>query len=90
MGIPPERLDDKTARRLRVLKRAAECPEGVPVGDWYERIAVDEQISVPTIYRWLKERQGGKVVSDRAPISVALSVASGPLQVAVKSRTFAP
>ena len=90
VGIAPERLDKKTAKRLRVLKRAAECPEGIPVGEWYARIAADEHVSVPTIYRWLTERKKGKVVSDRAPISVALSFSSGPLEVAVKSRTFAP
>ena len=90
VGIAPERLDKKTAKRLRVLKRAAECPEGIPVGEWYARIAADEHVSVPTIYRWFTERKKGKVVSDRAPISVALSFSSGPLEVAVKSRTFAP
>lgn len=67
VGIAPERLDKKTAKRLRVLKRAAECPEGIPVGEWYARIAADEHVSVPTIYRWLTERKKGKVVSDRAP-----------------------
>lgn len=90
VGIAPERLDKRTAKRLRVLKRAAECPAGIPVGEWYARIAADEHVSVPTIYRWLMERKRGKVVSDRAPLAVALSFSSGPLEVAVKSRTFAP
>ena len=81
VGIAPERLDKKTAKRLRVLKRAAECPEGVPVGEWYARIAADEHVSVPTIYRWLTERKKGKVVSDRAPISVALSFSSGRREI---------
>ena len=90
MSIAPERMDDKTAKRLRVLKRAAECPTGVALGDWYAKISAEESVSIPTIYRWLTEQAKGKVMSDRAPISVALSVASGPLAVAVKSRSFAP
>ena len=90
VGIAPERLDKKTATRLRVLKRASECPSGIALGEWYTHIASAEGISVPTIYRWLAEQEKGKVISDRAPISVALEVDSGPLSIAVKSRSFAP
>jgi hypothetical protein len=90
MRIAPERLDEKTAKRVRVLRRAAECPAAMPLGEWYSRIAADENVSVPTIYRWLAERAKGKVVSDRAPISVAVAVDAGPLKVGVRSRTFAP
>ena len=90
VNITPERLDERTAKRLRVLKRAAECPDGVSVAKWYAGIAAEERVSVPTIYRWLAEQRKGKVVSDRAPLSVAVSFSSGPLEVAVRSRTFSP
>ena len=88
--ISPEMLDERTAKRLRVLKRADERPEGVAVGGWLARVAAEEGVSVPTIYRWIAERRRGKVASDRAPIPVAVSLSSGPLEVSVRSRAFAP
>lgn len=90
VAIEPDRLDDKAAQRLRVLQRAGSKPQGISKGDWYRQIAAEEDISVPTIYRWAKERSRGKVTSDRAPIEVAISAAAGPLKVGVTSRSFAP
>ncbi|MDR2528593.1 MAG: Mu transposase C-terminal domain-containing protein [Synergistaceae bacterium] len=88
--IAPERLDEKTALRFRVLKLAGECPPGVTLGDWYAKIAAEAGVSVPTIYRWLDEKRKGKLTSDRAPVPVALKVESGPLSAVVRSHSFAP
>lgn len=88
--IAPEHLNEKSAKRLRVLRLASECPPDSTTGEWYAEIALREDVSVPTIYRWMAERKRGKVVSDRAPIDVVVSANSGPLSVALSSRSFAP
>lgn len=87
---PNEVKDDKTTQRLRVLRQVSGKPDDVLMRDWIGHISETEGISTQTIYRWQKEAERGKVTSDRAPIPVALSLASGPLAITVKSRTFTP
>lgn len=82
--------DDKTKQRLRVLRQLSSKPEDVLMKDWVRHISDMEGISTQTIYRWQKEAERGKVTSDRAPISIALTVSSGPIAIQVKSRTFTP
>ena len=91
MTIKPETLtSEDMAQRLRVIRRAESCPEGVKTRDWLEWLSRDENVSVPTIYRWVKESKRGKVISDRAPVPVALEASSGRISVTVRSRSFAP
>lgn len=82
--------DDKTTQRLRVLRQVSGKPCDVLMRDWIGHLSEAEGISTQTIYRWQKEAERGKVSSGRAPIPVALSIASGPLAITVKSRTFTP
>ena len=75
MTIKPENLENgQTAQRLRVVRRAESCPEGVKMRDWLEWLSRDENVSVPTIYRWVKDSKRGKIVSDRAGPRLARSV----------------
>ncbi|MEG1913280.1 MAG: hypothetical protein RR091_12435, partial [Cloacibacillus sp.] len=91
MTIKPETLEsNEMSQRLRVIRRAESCPEGVKMRDWLEWLSRDENVSVPTIYRWIKDAKRGKVVSDRAPVPVALEASSGSISVTVRSRSFAP
>lgn len=87
---PNEIKDDKTTQRLRVLRQVSSKPSDVLMRDWIRHISEVEGVSVQTIYRWQKEAERGKVTSDRAPIPVALAIASGPISITVKSRTFTP
>lgn len=91
MTIKPEQLgDDGMAQRLRVIRMAQTKPEGMATADWLSQVSRLEDVSVATIYRWLKESKRGKVASDRAPVPVALEASSGPIKITVKSRSFAP
>ena len=91
MDIKPERIqDENTTQRLRVMQLAQAKPQGMEMRDWLSEISRIENVSVPTIYRWLKDAKRGKVVSDRAPVPVALEAESGPIRIQVKSRSFAP
>lgn len=91
MTIKPENLENgQTAQRLRVVRRAESCPEGVKMRDWLEWLSRDENVSIPTIYRWVKDSKRGKIVSDRAPVPVSLEASSGPLRITVRTRSFAP
>ena len=67
LTIKPEDIGDEMKQRLRVVRLAQSKPEGVRTADWYASISRRENVSVPTIYRWLKDADRGKVVSDRAP-----------------------
>lgn len=90
LTIKPEDIGDEMKQRLRVVQFAKSKPEGVRTADWYAEISRRENVSVPTIYRWLKDAERGKVVSDRAPVHVALEASGEHLHVSVKSRSFAP
>lgn len=91
MNIEPERIQDEaTAQRLRVMKLANARPNGMNMRDWLNEVSKIENVSVPTIYRWLKDAKRGKIVSDRAPVPVALEASSGPIRIQVKSRSFTP
>ena len=82
--------DDITDKRLRVLRLLQSKPDDVLTRDWYAQISRDENVSVPTLYRWFKDAQRGKVTSDRAPMPVALKVESGPIRVEITSRSISP
>ena len=91
MAIAPEMLnDEKTALRLRVLRRLAERPQEVKKGDWHRLVSQEEGVPVKTMYRWVAEAERGKITSDRAPLPVAIAVESGPIKIEVKSRSFTP
>ena len=90
LTIKPEDIGDEMKQRLRVVRLAQSKPEGTRTADWYASISRRENVSVPTIYRWLRDADRGKVVSDRAPVPVALEASGEHLQVSVKSRSFAP
>ena len=90
LTVKPEDIGDEMKQRLRVVRLAQSKPEGVRTADWYASISRHENVSVPTIYRWLKDADRGKVVSDRAPVRVALEASGEHIQVSVKSRSFAP
>lgn len=91
MTIKPENLDNsEMSQRLRVVRRAETCPDGVKMREWLAWLSRDENVSVPTIYRWVKDAKRGKIVSDRAPVPVALTASSGKISVTVRSRSFAP
>ena len=90
LTIKPEDIGDEMKQRLRVVRAAQDKPEGTRTADWYASISRRENVSVPTIYRWLKDAERGKVVSDRAPVPVALEASGEHLRVSVRSRSFAP
>ena len=90
LTIKPEDIGDEMKQRLRVVRAAQDKPEGARTADWYASISRRENVSVPTIYRWLRDADRGKIVSDRAPVPVALEASGEHLHVAVKSRSFAP
>lgn len=90
LTIKLEDIDDEVKQRLRVVRAAQDKPEGTRAADWYAAISRRESVSVPTIYRWIKDARRGKVVSDRAPVPVALEASGERLRVSVKSRSFAP
>ncbi len=90
LTIKPEDIGDEMKQRLRVVRAAQDKPEGTRTADWYASISRRENVSVPTIYRWLKDAERGKVVSDRAPVPVALEASGGSLHISVSSRSFAP
>jgi len=91
MSVAPELLnDEKTALRLRVLRRMAERPQGVKKGDWNGLVSREEGVPVATMYRWAADAERGKITSDRAPVPVAVKVESGPIKIEVISRSFTP
>jgi hypothetical protein len=91
VSITPELIDGgEASARLRVLRRIGERPAGVKKLGWMRQVSAEEQISLATLYRWTSDAGRGKVTSDRAAVPVAVKAESGPIRIAVKSRSFPP
>lgn len=55
----------KARQRMRVLHVVEQKPESVPMSEWMQQIAEAEEVSVPTLYRWISEAKDGKILPAR-------------------------
>lgn len=84
--INPAPEDSPKARqRMRVLHVAEQKPDGISMGEWMQQIAEAEEVSVPTIYRWISEAKDGKILPARAAARFDIHVTVG--EVNFDSRT---
>lgn len=76
--INPAPEDSPKARqRMRVLHVAEQKPDGISMGEWMQQIAEAEEVSVPTIYRWISEAKDGKILPARAAARFDIHVTVG-------------
>lgn len=87
ISIDPE-ADAKNKKRLRVLHAAEQVPSHVKLGDWYEKIAEAEDISVPTLYRWISEARNGKVARGKVKPYFSIHVTLGEAEFDIHTRAF--
>jgi Rha family phage regulatory protein len=84
-------LDPKVSRRMRVIYTASQIPAGVPIGEWYAKLAEAEEISVPTVYRWMAEAaEEGRIVPGRAKPRFNVHVTVNGVEFDVQTRVFSP
>ena len=85
--INPAPEDSPKARqRMRVLHVAEQKPENVPMGEWMQQIAEAEEVSVPTLYRWISEAKDGKILPARAAARFDIHVTVGEINFDSRTR----
>jgi Rha family phage regulatory protein len=82
--------DEKNKKRLRVLHMAEQIPAHVPIGEWYEKLAEAEDISVQTIYRWISEARAGKVSKGKSKPYFSIHVTAGEIEFDIRTKAFCP
>ena len=76
----------KARQRMRVLHVAEQKPENVPMGEWMQQIAEAEEVSVPTLYRWISEAKDGKILPARAAARFDIHVTVGEINFDSRTR----
>jgi len=83
---PAPENSPKARQRMRVLHVAEQKPENVPMGEWMQQIAEAEEVSVPTLYRWISEAKDGKILPARAAARFDIHVTVGEINFDSRTR----
>lgn|GEM_PF-4792785 len=71
---------------LPLLCEVNPAPENVPMGEWMQQIAEAEEVSVPTLYRWISEAKDGKILPARAAARFDIHVTVGEINFDSRTR----
>ena len=83
---PAPENSPKARQRMRVLHVAEQKPENIPMGEWMQQIAEAEEVSVPTLYRWISEAKDGKILPARAAARFDIHVTVGEINFDSRTR----
>ncbi len=85
---PDPENSPKARQRMRVLHVVEQKPEDITMADWLAQVAEAEDVSVPTIYRWLAEARDGKLLPARAETRFNIQITVGEIRFDSKRKSF--